>query len=425
MQKENGPVAEVLAGQSKIKDWQEQLYRTLHQYPELGHQEVQTADKVAEELRNDGFEVHDQIGSTGVVGVLQNGAGPVVLMRADMDALPVEEATDLPYASTERTQDQDGNEVPLMHACGHDVHVSCLLGAARLLSQQTDSWSGTYIALFQPAEELANGAQTMVDGGLAKLIPKPDVALGQHVMALPAGQVGTRPGPFLSSGDSMRVTVWGRGSHGSMPQQSVDPVVLASSIVMRLQTIVSREVTPGEFAVLTIGSIRAGSTSNIISDRAVLELNIRTFSEATRHTILNAIRRIVEAECQASGSPKSPTFELYNQYPLTDNDTEMTSTVAEAFTTYFGEDAIAAGQQSASEDFSHIPEALGVPYTYWIIGGIDPEAYAKAAEAGTLSSDIPANHSPSFAPVIDPTLETGTATAVVAAMAWLGKDGNA
>lgn len=422
MHKNTSDAAEVLTNQSKIQDWQEDLYRTLHQHPELGHQEIHTAAKIAEELRNDGFEVHDQIGSTGVVGVLHNGDGPVVLMRADMDALPVEEATGLPYASSEHTTDQDGHEVPVMHACGHDVHVSCLLGAARLLSQQTDAWSGTYIALFQPAEELANGAQTMVDGGLADLIPKPDVAFGQHVLALPAGQVGTRPGPFLSSGDSMRVTVWGRGSHGSMPQQSVDPVVLASSIVMRLQTIVSREVTPGEFAVLTIGSIQAGSKSNIISDHAVLELNIRTFSDATRQTILNAIRRIVEAECQASGSPKPPTFELYDQYPLTDNDADTTSVVADAFSAYFGDDAATIGQQSASEDFSHLPEALGVPYTYWAIGGIDPEQYAKAAEAGTVSSEIPANHSPSFAPVIEPTLETGTATAVVAAMAWLGKN---
>lgn len=414
--------AAVLANQDGIKDWQEDCYRTLHQHPELGHQEVETAAKVVELLKSFGFTTHDTVGSTGVVGILKNGDGPVVLMRADMDALPVEEATGLPYASTERTTDQDGNDVPVMHACGHDFHVTSLLGAARLLSERRDSWSGTYIALFQPAEELSDGANAMVEDGLETLIPKPDIALAQHVLAFPAGQVGTRPGAFLSSGDSMRVTVWGRGSHGSMPHLAVDPVVLASSIVMRLQSIVSREVTPGDFAVLTVGRLQAGSASNIIADHAVLELNIRTFSESTRSMIIDAIYRIVEAECEASGSPKAPTFELYNQYPLTDNNEDSTAIVADAFSRYFGDNASTIDRQSASEDFSHIPQALGVPYTYWAVGGIDPDLYAKAAEAGTVSTDIAANHSPNFAPVISPTLETGTAAAVVAAMAWLGSD---
>jgi hippurate hydrolase len=252
------------------------------------------------------------------------------------------------------------------------------------------------------------------------MVPKPDVALAQHVLPFAAGTVGTRPGPFLSSGDSMRVTVWGRGSHGSMPQLSVDPVVLASMIVVRLQSIVAREVTPGEFAVLTVGRLSAGSKSNIISDHAVLELNIRTFSETTRTTIVNAIRRIVEGECSASGSPKPPTFELYDHYPVTDNDPDATAAVSAAFCQYFGDRAFAIDRQSASEDFSEIPDALGVPYTYWGVGCIDAATYAKAEAAGTVSKDIPANHSPGFAPVIEPTLETGTAAAVVAALAWLG-----
>lgn len=422
MDTSHSDAAVVLQGQPGIKEWQEEFYRTLHQHPELGHQEVRTAAKVSELLDSYGFEVHEKVGSTGVIGMLRNGDGPVVLMRADMDALPVEEATGLPYASTERTSDEDGNDVPVMHACGHDVHVSCLLGAARLLSESRENWTGTYIALFQPAEELADGATTMVEDGLQQLIPKPDVAFAQHVLAFPAGQVGTRPGAFLSSGDSLRVTVWGRGSHGSMPHLAVDPAVLASSIVMRLQTIVAREVPPGEFAVVTVGRLQAGSKSNIISDHAVLELNIRTFSEATRNMVISAIHRIVEAECHASGSPKSPIFEFYEQYPLTDNDEEATTTVAEAFANYFGENASTLDRQSASEDFSHIPHALGVPYTYWAVGGIDAEQYAQAVEAGTVSTQISANHSPSFAPVISPTLETGTAAAVVAAMAWLGSN---
>lgn len=412
--------AAVLAGQAGITGWQEDFYRTLHQHPELGHQEVKTAAAVVAALRSDGYEVHEKIGTTGVVGILKNGDGPVVLMRADMDALPVAEATGLPYASTEHATDADGDVVPVMHACGHDAHVAFLLGAARLLSARQDVWNGTYIALFQPAEELADGAEAMLKDGLAALIPKPDVALAQHVLPFPSGRVGTRPGAFLSSGDSMRVTVWGRGSHGSMPQLSVDPVVLAANIVVRLQGIVSREVTPGEFAVITIGRLSAGSKSNIISDHAVLELNIRTFSDTTRSAIVDAIHRIVDGECASSGSPKPAEFELYDHYPVTENDAEVTTRVASAFQRQFGEQAFAIDRQSASEDFSEIPDALGVPYTYWGVGCIDQDLYAKAEAAGTVARDIPANHSPAFSPVIEPTIRTGTAAAVVAALAWLG-----
>ena len=240
--KGNSSDSVVLAAQSGIKSWQEDFYKTLHQHPELGHQEVKTAAAVAAALRGFGYDVQEKIGTTGVVGILENGDGPVVLMRADMDALPVAETTGLPYASTDHAIDRDGNEVPVMHACGHDAHVACLLGAARLLAEKREVWHGTYIALFQPAEELADGAEVMLGAGLATLIPRPDVALAQHVLPFPAGTVGTRQGAFLSSGDSMRVTVWGRGSHGSMPQLSVDPVVLASMIVVRLQSIVAREV---------------------------------------------------------------------------------------------------------------------------------------------------------------------------------------
>ncbi|WP_243855072.1 amidohydrolase [Diaminobutyricimonas sp. TR449] len=411
--------ARVLAAWPAIADWQLDLYESMHKHPELGHQEVRTAAAIAEALRESGYEVHENIGTTGVVGIMRNGDGPVVLMRADMDALPVGEASGLPYASADRVIDRDGKDVPLMHACGHDAHVACTLGAASLLAASTDAWTGTYIALFQPAEELADGAASMLKGGLAELIPRPDVALAQHVLPFAAGRVGTRAGAFLSGGDSVRITVWGRGSHGSMPQLSVDPVVLAASIVLRLQTIVSREIRPGEFAVLTVGHLEAGSKSNIISDRAMLAVNIRSFSETTRTVILNAVRRIVEAACAASGSPKPPTFEFYDHYPFTVNDAAATRTVSEAFLRHFGDSAFVLDRQSASEDFSVIPDALGVPYTYWGIGCIDPELYARAEASGTVDFDIPAPHSPDFAPAPGPTLQTGTAAAVVAALAWL------
>jgi amidohydrolase len=412
-------VASVLGGLEGVRPWQEDLYRDVHRHPNLSHSEQRTAALAADRLRTAGFDVQEGIGGTGVVGVLRNGDGAAVLLRADMDALPVREATGLPYASEATATDADGNEVPVMHACGHDVHVTCLAGAAQLLADGREHWAGTLIAVFQPAEETGDGARGMVDAGLADLVPRPDVALAQHVMPLPAGRLGTRPGPALSAADSMRITLFGRGAHGSMPQAAVDPVVLAAMIVVRLQTVVSREVAPGETAVLTVGSIQAGTKSNVIPDRAVLQLNVRTYSDGTRTAVLDAIRRIVRAECLASDCPKEPEFELFDRFPLTDNDVAVTDRVEAAFEAYFGDHAAPADQQSASEDFSDIPTALGTPYTYWFIGGIDPDTYQQAVQAGRVSQDIPVNHSAAFAPVLQPTLDVGTQALVVAALAWL------
>jgi amidohydrolase len=413
-------VSAVLGGLERTRPWQEDLYRDVHQHPELSHQEQRTADLVAGRLRSAGYEVHEGVGGTGVVGVLGNGEGPVVLLRADMDALPVQEATGLPYASEVTSTDGDGNAVPVMHACGHDVHVACLAGAAQLLADGTEHWSGTVVALFQPAEETGDGARGMVESGLAELIPTPAVALAQHVMPGAAGRIGTRSGPALSAADSMRITLYGRGAHGSMPQAAVDPVVLAAMIVVRLQTVVSREVAPTETAVLTVGSIQVGTKSNIIPDQAVLQLNVRTYSEQTRTTVLNAIHRIVTAECQASGSPKDPEFELFDRFPLTDNDGTTTERVAQAFREFFGDRAGPLSLQTASEDFSDVPNALGTPYTYWGVGCIDADTYRTAEQAGRVAQDVPVNHAPNFAPVIQPTCDTGTQALVVATMSWLG-----
>jgi amidohydrolase len=410
----------VLAGLGEVRSWQEGFYKDLHQHPELSHREHRTAGKVAGWLGQMGYEVHRGIGGTGVVGVLRHGDGPVVLLRADMDALPVREATGLPYASTATAADEAGNQVPVAHACGHDMHVTCLLGAARLLAGGTEHWNGTVVALFQPAEETGDGARAMAGDHLAEVIPAPDVALAQHVLPAPAGQVGTRPGPVFAAADSMRVTVYGRGGHGSMPQATVDPVVLAAMIVVRLQTIIAREMPPAETAVLTVGSIQAGSKSNVIPDSAVLQLNIRSYSEQARTMMLDAVRRIVTAECRASDCPKDPRFELFDRFPLTDNDEQATERVAGAFAGLFGDRARPMSPQTASEDFSDIPRALGAPYTYWSVGCTDAGAYRKAAAAGRVAQDIPVNHAPDFAPVIQPTCDTGTQALVVAALAWLG-----
>lgn len=397
---------EVLDGLDRIRAWQEDFYRDLHSHPELSGHESRTSDAVAERLAAWGFEVHRPGG--GVVGVLANGTGATVLARADMDALPVTELTGLPYASTQTAVDETGATVGVSHACGHDVHVTCLLGAAELLAGRRDRWGGRFVALFQPAEETASGANGMLEDGLAERIPRPDVAVAQHVLGLEAGMIGTTVGPVMSAGDSVRITLFGKGSHGSMPHLSVDPVVLAASVVLRLQTIVARETKPGEFAVVTVGSSIAGTKSNVIPDRAVLLLNVRTYDEAVRHHVLEAIERIVRAECEGAGSPEPPTFEYHDQYPLTSNDANVAARVGAAFGEHFPERVVDLGRVTASEDFSRIPDAFGTPYFYWGVGGFPADV------------DAPPNHSPFFAPLVQPTLDTGTSALVVASLAYLG-----
>lgn len=399
---------QVLDRLSVTREWQERLYRELHAHPELSGQEVRTRAVIAERLRASGCDVVEVGG--GVVGILANGAGPVVLHRADIDGLPVTEETGLAYASTDCTVDDSGTSVGLMHACGHDAHITCLLGAVELLASEPGAWAGTFLALFQPAEETAEGARAMVEAGLTSLVPRPDVAFGQHVLGHEAGIIGTQPGPVLSAGDSIRITVFGKGSHGSMPHLSVDPVVLAASIVLRLQTIVAREVAPTDFAVVTVGASNAGTKSNVIPDRATLLVNLRAYDDEVRSGVIAAIERIVRAECEAAASPQPPTFEYYDQFPLTDNHPEVTATVTEAFRDHFGAvRVVGLGRIPASEDFSRVPDAFGTPYTYWGVGGFP------------VGRGVP-NHSPFFAPLIQPTLDTGTEAIVVAALAYLGKD---
>lgn len=301
-------------------DWQREVYKDLHRDPEVSFDEHKIADRIAAELTVLGLDV-SRIGEIGRVAVIENAEGPTVLARADIDALPVTEDTGLDFAS-----EVDG----VMHACGHDMHAAALLGAVRLLNENRDAWSGTYIALFQPAEENAAGAKAMIDDGLTSKIPAPDVALAQHVMPMPAGKIYTSAGPVMSAGDSVEITVFGRGAHGSMPHLSVDTVVLAAAIVLRLQTIVSRETEPGEFVVVTVGASNAGPKSNIIPDRAELLLNVRTYDTAVRKRVIASIERIIRGECDAAGTPKEPTFEYFDQFPLTVNSEAVNDTITEA-----------------------------------------------------------------------------------------------
>jgi hippurate hydrolase len=410
-------VTTVLAGLDGIRTSVEDLYKDLHAHPELGLQEHRTAGKVAEALREFGYAVTEGIGTTGVIGVLTRGSGATVMLRADMDALPVKEDTGLPYAST--VTDRDGVEQPVMHACGHDVHVACLVGFAQLMARATDAWQGTVVVLFQPSEENGDGAQAVIEDGLTSKAPQPDVVLAQHVLPYPAGYVGTRAGSFLSAADSLRVTLHGRGAHGSAPQAAVDPVIMAAMSVVRLQTVVSRELSATTPAVLTVGSIQSGTGPNVIPDRAVLQLNVRTYDTAVRKQVLAAIERIVRAEAQGANAPKEPEFERLSAFPPTINDQEATDTVARAFAACFGDDAHTAELQTASEDMSVIPDAFGAPFTYWCIGGTAPDLYATAQKKGTVPQDIPVNHSPAFAPVMQPTLDTGVKALTASALAWL------
>jgi amidohydrolase len=397
----------------------EALYKDIHTHPELSMLETRTAGLAADHLRASGFEVTTEVGKTGVVGILRNGDGPTVMLRADMDALPIKEATGLPYASSVIAIDSDGKSVPVAHSCGHDMHVTCLIGAASLFAKSRDSWKGTVMAVFQPGEETAQGAQAMIDDNLFERFPKPDVVLGQHVMSLPSGHLDWRTGVVTSSADSLQIRMFGRGAHGSMPEASIDPVVMAASTVIRLQTIISREVAPTDSAVVTIGVLQAGTKENVIPDEAIIRLNVRTFDEGVRKHVLAAIERIVNAEAAAAGAPKPPEITPLDRYSLVTNDVEATEKVVDAFRQNFPGGSVEQTKPTmASEDFGCFGAQWHAPAVYWFFGGDDPEVYEKAKKDGTLSA-LPTNHNPRFAPVIHPTLETGVKALVVAAHAWL------
>jgi len=386
----------------------EALYQDLHRHPELAFQEHRTAGLLAERLRNAGFTVTSGVARTGVVGVLENGDGPVVWLRGDMDALPVQEATGLPYAST-----VDG----VMHACGHDLHVTWLAAAAELLAAARETWAGTLVVIGQPAEEGSGGAAAMVADGLHQLAPRPDAVFGQHVAPGPAGLYPHTPGLIMSAADDIYITVPGVGGHGSRPEATVDPIVTAAYIVTRLQTVVSREVSAADSAVLTVGEFNAGQRPNIIPAKAQLGLNLRTQNAKVRERVLNAVRRIVEGECQAAGCPVAPTITAGTSYPATVNDAALDREVAAVHRELFGPDAVFDfGPAMGSEDFSLlVPD--GVPYAYWFVTSTPHDVWQAAPGddlAETLAA-VPGNHSPLFAPDLS-VLGPGVQTLVSAAL---------
>ncbi|UOE22069.1 amidohydrolase [Thermobifida halotolerans] len=407
----------------------EGFYVDLHRNPELSYQEHRTSRAVAEWLSRAGYEVTTGVGGTGVVGVLRNGEGPTVLLRCDMDALPLEEQTGLPYASTARGTAADGQEVPIMHACGHDAHTACLVGAADLLAGSRDRWSGTLMVVAQPGQETLDGAEAMLADGLYERFGRPDIALAQRVGPQPAGMIAHRAGVILGMSSTVRVRVFGSTGHGGFqPQTGVDPVVIAASIVTRLQTIVAREVNPSEMAVLTVGVLRAGVRSDLVPSEAYLEINTRCLNERVADRLHAAIERVVRAEAAASAAPRDPEVTVVRASGLTRNDAEQTRALTAAHRAYFGDAYVIDLPEpfTVGEDFGvfGLPgDPDPVPYVLWLIGSTPHEVWAAAP--GTTPFDklasVPGSHSSHFAPDREPTLRAGLAALTIAALTYLGR----
>jgi hippurate hydrolase len=381
------------------------FYLDLHEHPELSSHETETAAKLAARLRGFGYSVTEHVGGTGVVGVLNNGAGPVVMLRTELDALPVEEKTGLPYASKVHTKDDRGQDTPVMHACGHDLHMASLMGTAEIMAGTRDSWHGTLMLIGQPAEETISGAKRMIEDGLFTRFPKPSVGVALHVgNELPAGKVGITSGYESTNADSLRVTIYGKGGHGAMPEATIDPVVIAARTILAWQTIASREVKPGEAVVITVGYIRGGTKNNIIPDHVDLGLTVRTYKPEVRKQVLAAIARIAKAESEAAGAPRAPEIDEYESTDAVYNDPALTRRVEGVLQTALGkENVVTMPATMTSEDYSLFVEQ-GIPSVYFDLGGADPKSYAEAKTSGTK---LPSNHSPLFAPDVDPALHTG------------------
>ncbi len=380
------------------------LYVDLHQHPELSGAETQTATKLATQLRALGYTVTEHVGGTGMVAILKNGPGKTIMLRTELDALPIEEKTGLPFASKVRAKDPTGRDVPVGHMCGHDLHMSALVATAAIMAHTRNSWQGTLMLVGQPAEETISGASGMIRDGLFTRFPRPDDILALHVTnGLPAGKVGVASGIYDSNADSLRITIFGRGGHGSEPSSTIDPVVIAARTVLSLQTIASREVKPGEFAVVTVGYINAGTKNNIIPDKAELGLTVRTYKADVRKQVLAAITRIANGESQAAGAPRAPLIERFEQADAVYNDPALTQRMRTALEGALSRDNVVTEEPiAASEDFSAFLEQ-GIPGFYLTLGGADPQKLKEARAAGT---QLPSNHSPLFAPDIDPALHT-------------------
>lgn len=402
-------MAQFVPGEELVGRWVE-FYEDAHAHPELAHAEHRTTDVIEAALDRLGVE-HFRVSPTGTVAVVRNGEGPTIAFRADIDGLPVTEETGLPYASREVAQ-HGGESVGLMHACGHDTHFTALLGALDHLLSVRDDWTGTLVLVFQPAEETGSGADEMLAGGLWDRAPRPEVVLAQHVGPLPAGMYVTKPRDMMSLGDTLAVTVRGKQAHGSQPESSVDPIVAAAAMVLRLQTIASREVSPRAGVVVTVGTMRGGTAPNIIPDTCSFTVNVRTPDAAVRESVMEAVDRILRAEAAASRA--TVEHESTSSFPRCFNDPEQTEKVRAAFVDAYGEQAVMLLDHgvTASEDAGALADAIEVPLVYWMFGGFEASAFDGAFPAG--------NHSPRFGPHAPSAVRTGIAGAVTALLAYVG-----
>lgn len=394
-------LTELLVDDSVDLSWQRAFYEDLHAHPELSHEEERTAGRILEQLENYDCELVTGIGGHGIVAIFRNGDGPTALMRADFDALPVAEETGVPFASTNGA----------MHACGHDVHATALLGACAILDTHHNAWRGTFLALFQPAEESSMGAKFMIADGLTERVPAPDVCFGQHVMPGPAGQIQSTAGPILAGCDSLRIRITGRSAHASMPHEAIDPSYVAAMVVTRLQAIVGREVPPHDFFVISVGELHSGDKNNIIPGGAELVLNTRYYKPELAERVYASLERMVRAECEASGCPVAPTFEYFAHGEVTDNDAATHQAVRASFDEVFGELSVTAAPSTVSEDFCYLPQAWGVPYYFWFIGST-PE---------NLLDNPPVNHQATFLPDYEPTMRSATRAGAAAVLSFLGR----
>ena len=396
----------------------ESLYLDLHEHPELSLHEVQTAAKIADRLKSLGYQVTTGVGGNGVVGVLKNGDGPVVMLRTELDALPIPEQTGLPYASKVTTKDDSGATVPVMHACGHDLHMAALTGTAAWMAQHRQQWHGTLILIGQPAEERVAGAEAMLKDGLFTRFPKPEYILAVHdTEMLPAGVVGYTPGFALTGSDSVNITVYGRGAHGSRPHMAIDPIVIGAKIVLGLQTIVSRETKPGDHAVITVGAFQAGTKNNIIPDEARLLITVRAYKPAVRDHLIASIRRVAKAEAMSAGAVKEPLVEVPETTPATYNDPELTKRLAAALTKSLGDQNVKELEPDfPSEDFAYFVNA-GVKGTMLRIGATNPDKFAAAQKSGEI---LPGLHTARFAPDLKPALHTAMQAEVAALLELMG-----
>jgi hippurate hydrolase len=400
----------------------EKLYKHIHSNPELSFQEVNTAALMAHELKSLGFTVTTSVGVHGVVGVLKNGQGPTVLVRTDMDALPVTEKTGVSYASKVRTRDKEGRDVGVMHACGHDMHMACWVGTARVLTALKDRWKGTLVFIGQPAEEVGGGAKKMLEDGLFTRFPRPDFCLGLHCDSRkPINHISYGDGLIMANVDSIDITVKGKGGHGAQPHSTIDPIVLSAKIILDLQTIVSREVNPTDPAVVTVGSIHGGSKHNIIPPEVRMQLTVRTLKDSVRKNVLDAIVRITKTAAAGARAPEPEIkIDLGQFTPAVFNNAELAHKTTKVFREILGSDKVLAmGPVMGGEDFGRYGRE-GVPIFFYFVGTADPERYAESLKPG--GPPLPSMHSDLYYPIIEPSIRTGVLTMSAAVLNLIGKE---